>query len=353
MRVYVFNRGISSNVGDKLINYVITRDLQRQGFSVRNNSEHYIPGGFFGNLRSHFISYLDDLYKVNGSDMVIIGGGNLIMDTRNVGIRWSIHQFWLSTICIVLRKPYYYVSVGVNPLQQYLSKVLYKFSLKNALGISARDSYSKSYIAELTGREDIRLVPDPVLNISKVVPVEITAKRKKYVGICPIQLYPKVTQDVNLHEKFISVNRGLIEVMLEMGYKVHVFINSLEDDKQTLVELSRDLYHEDLVIIPEFKTIFDYLDFIAKLDFLFSARMHAVICATSYKIPAIGFGWQPKMYHFFNDLGLSGYVNILEDLNSKTKDELVQVYSEAMRNSLVFSSNFIPPDFDLVSLITH
>jgi polysaccharide pyruvyl transferase WcaK-like protein len=352
MKVYLFNRGVTPNIGDQMINFVISDEIAKLGFAIENNRKFIQNGEFYARVMMHIESFLDDVKQVSACDITIIGGGNLIMDTRNIGIRWAVHHFWLSILNMLMGKSYYYLSVGVNPLRTIIGKFLYKFVLKRATGISARDSFSRAYIANLTGRDDILLVPDPALKISEIYAIDNSQRKNgNVIGICPIQMYPKITKDPILNEKYQSLNEALIKRLLEMGKKVHVFINSPDDDSPIFTLLTQRISNDNLFFTERFDTILNYVEFISKLEFLISARMHAIICATSYKIPSIGFGWQPKMYNFYQDNGLEGYVDILTELNTHGVEDLVSRFAERIQDGSDINLTATQTNFKLFSII--
>ena len=138
-----------------------------------------------------------------------------------------------------------------------------------------------------------------------------------------------------------------------MGKKVHLFINSPDVDKLIFSDLQKGISHENLKFTESFESLEHYLEVISGLQFLVSARIHAVICPTSYQISSIGFGWQPKMYYFFRDNGPEGNIYIIDKLNTKEVDELISQFIEMIQIGNRFHSEPPKVNVELGSFINH
>lgn len=319
-RVYLFNRSATSNIGDQLIGYVLSTVISNFGYEVKTNSVYSRDGGWLGSLRAHLRSYLADVRQLMNCDFLVIGGGNLIMDVT-FGPRWAFHHFWLSLLSRLLGKDYYYVSVGVAPLRHTLSKFLYRFALRNATKVSVRDTFSQKYIQNLIGYKEVELIPDPALGISAICP-KVTVLAREKVGLCPVQLYPSICASIETYNGYVDLHVRLIKAFLLKNKEVFLFLNESQLDTDVLNDILEKLPSRphNLNVVGGFQDVEEYLEFISNLDLVVSSRMHAVICATSYQIPAIGLGWQPKMKYFFADQGLQGHVDILGSLQSEGSD---------------------------------
>lgn len=343
MKAYLFNRGRDTNIGDSLISDVISRSLKAKGYNVETSPNYLELNGKLGALKVHLRSYLSDACNIFKSDIIIIGGGNLIMDTPAIGARWAIHHFWLSILSLIFRKRYYYLCIGATPLNIPVAQILYRFALKYAHRISVRDSFSLSYLQRFTGRQDICLMFDPVLLLPSFFPiVPKHTSNSIEIGLCPVQLYPKICKDVNIYQKYIELHVKLIKYFASNNGNVFLFLNDPMSDKRVF----QDILHEIPCSLANFYTresftsLEDYLIFIGNLDFLISSRMHAIITATSYGVPSVGFGWQPKMKYFYLDQGLDGHIDIIAKFhNGATADDAFQEtlqFYEKLRNKPLF-----------------
>lgn len=326
MNIYLYNRGRDGNIGDEIISIVLETSFRNLGFEVTLSESHHIGGyGILSAGRAHLASFINDIHKIKECDMVVIGGGNLIMDVSGVKTRWALHHFWLSLLCLLFRKKYHYCCVGAAPLQSSITRFLYGFALRKAEKISVRDSFSAQYIRKLIGRDNVWEMFDPALLISSIYPIAKNNRRseKRSIGICPVQLYPNISSDLDIQQRYIDLHANLIETFIRNGHEVFLFMNDHAYDiavfqkiKQSVPPLTPRFY-----AIESFLNYAEYLSFITTLDCIVSSRLHAVIIATSYGIPCIGYGWQPKMEYFFRDNNLGGYVNIIDSLD---KEEVLE-----------------------------
>ncbi|NUM43752.1 MAG: polysaccharide pyruvyl transferase family protein [Anaerolineales bacterium] len=328
MKVYLFNRGKDKNIGDTLISEVISHLLAQEGCQITTNPYYSLPKGLFGKLIIHIQSYAQDIINVFKNNITVIGGGNLIMDSSAFGASWAIHHFWLSILNLLFGKKYYYLCVGVAPLKTNLAKKLYRFTVRHATKIAVRDTFSQKYLRDLSGKDDILVWFDPVLLISTIYPKNSSPLgKKKNIGICPIQLYPAISSNLRIYQKYVTLQVKLIEYFVQEDFTVHFFLNDPEIDKKVYADILKQLPETIVPKICGFEFIpspKDYLELIQSLDFLISSRMHAIITATSYRKPTIGFGWQPKMQYFYQDLNLEGHIALLNKLQSNaTVEEIV------------------------------
>lgn len=323
MFIYLINRSGSENIGDQLIGKTIKDYLEKFEHIVNVNLVSPVSANKFSKIKAHFLSYLNDVLQIFRCDILIIGGGNLIMDTaRN---SWAIHHFWLSLVSLFFKKKYYYLTVGANPLKSPLAQFLFRFALKRAYKISVRDSFSKRYLQQLTGRADIVLHFDPVLSVSTMYPLIKSASNKSTVGLCPVQLNSSsIGASSSIYNRYVDLHVKLIEYFCRVGKPVILFLNDFTVDTKVANDIIARVLangNKNFSFQNKFDTIIDYLEFIASLDFLVASRMHAIIPAKSYGIPCVGLGWQQKMEALFFDQNYDGFINVLDILTSDNGEE--------------------------------
>ena len=333
-----------------LINDVISHFLQEAGCQVITNIGYPDFEGKTNLIRAHFQSYLNDAIQIFRNDMLVIGGGNLVLDVSGVGSRWAIHHFWLSLLARLFSRHYSYLSIGAAPLQTRLARFLYRFTLRHARRISARDSFTKTYLEQLTGRRDIELLADPVVFISAVYPRNRPLPKHSHtIGICPVQLYPVICNDFEIYQKYIDLNVKLIHYFLDCGKNVCLFLNDRRYDREVFQHIANRIPPErtGFTMRENLADPQEYLRLVHELDFLIASRMHAAITATSYGIPCIGYGWQPKMEFFFRDQGLQGYIDLLDRFQNGASAEnvftdTIHHYEELKDKPVVLRSKAFP-----------
>jgi polysaccharide pyruvyl transferase WcaK-like protein len=345
MRIYLFNRSGSSNLGDQLIGRVIRIALEQAGGKVVLNKVYPGPNNRIHAFWTHVRSYLADIKQIAVNDRLLIGGGNLIMDSAGKG--WAVHHYWLSLLCRLLNKRYDYIFVGVNPLRKKISRLLYRVALRHATKISARDSLSQRYISMLSVRDDVNLVFDPVLSIAEYFPFPLKNddENTAVIGICPVNIrHPSIGASPQVCSRYVELHSRMISELINRGKQVELFLNDLLVDRKIVEEISQQLPSplEGLRIVENFESLESYLAYIAGLDVLIGSRMHAIICGLSYGVPSLGLGWQPKMEYLFRDLGLTGYLDILNRLETDNSvdtilDEIITFCIEARHDRSAYA----------------
>jgi polysaccharide pyruvyl transferase WcaK-like protein len=260
--------------------------------------------------RPHFAGGLD------GAQAVALGGGNLISDLDlNFPTKLSvaITEAEMRNLPIAI----YACGVGSHWSALGLRWLRTAFSSPNMRAVFVRDSASKSLWDEKmgaqTGHEAV-VVRDPGLLAARYYPApKRVSGRRPVAGLgiishVAIRYHSKASIDkASLGVWYVDVARRLIA----KGFQVRVFTNGGPEDKADAVRLESDLRslgsEEEITFLSQ-ETPAELCAHIADFDVLIAFRMHAIIAAYSYGVPAIALAWDHKLDAFMASVGRRDFV---------------------------------------------
>jgi polysaccharide pyruvyl transferase WcaK-like protein len=283
---------------------------------------------------------------IKQSDLVIIGGGQLIMD---FSILAPIQFYITCIIARIFKKPLFICAIGAGPVRHKLSKIIYRQSLLLASKLSVRDTSSLQLFKEDLGIDinNVALTADPVLALPLKEQKDNSIKAQKVVGISTLaHEYPKhnvQNGDSTKHAKYIEDLCRLVDMLItklkvrvvliptEAPYDVNV-MNAIYDG----VENKKDVEET----YPE--SVNDLIDIICTCDSLVGTRMHSMIIALSQHIPVVGLTWDKKINSLFDKIGMQDSLYSIEPIDidgiTKTVSKILennQQYRENIGNRLV------------------
>lgn len=251
------------------------------------------------------------LDKINQSDVIIIGGGQLFC---NHMLYFPLRLHALATVLKQTNKPIAIYGVGVDKsFSAKASKLLSTITEgKNIFFISVRDDDSKvSWENHFNSTAEF-VTRDPGLLAYDVYAEHIKIKQSitdiKTIGI---NLMMDSTAVLNQSEpKLIPLNEDLFYetgvLLASQGHKVVYFTNGLPVDESIKLRIKKKFErdskykHLDISFLVRLTTPTQLAVTISKLDLLIAHRLHANILAYSMMIPHVGIGWSIKMNSFFD-----------------------------------------------------
>lgn len=238
--------------------------------------------------------------NISDSDIIIFAGGGLVKHTRE--------NFWnaiytIVTICNKKKIPIYFNAIGIegyDPRNFYSMLLKYTINKNCITHFSTRDDYQnlKRYIKN---KNKISLVGDPALYISEIYPKEF--KNNNIIGIGLLRGKIFTDYNINFSEKnIIKTYVALIKELEHKGYKWKLFCNGLDADYKMGLNILQQLNlpNTEEYIISKPQNIEEFINTINSFNAIIAGRLHAIITAVSYNIPAVGLIWNDKLKLFGN-----------------------------------------------------
>lgn len=272
--------------------------------------------------------------KIRDCDFIIdIGGGDSFTDI------YGIKRFlflWFSKILVLLSgRPLILAPQTIGPFQKGWTRALAKLPLKRAYHVFARDDLSFEAARGLLGCDTDRLTAstDVALRLPYEPPEKFTDRFPR-VGINVSALlfhggYSKTNQ-FDLEVDYPSFVRSLISLFSNKADVTVILVphvisdlHTVEDDFAVCLELAKEF--PDCVVAPKFNSPSEAKSFIAGLDFLVGARMHACIAALSSSVPVVPTAYSRKFRGLFAALG---YDRVL-DLRTTSENDGIEFVRRA------------------------
>lgn len=249
--------------------------------------------------------------NLEGADLVVIGGGNLLVD---FDLNFPTKIASVIELTATRKIPYAIYGVGVSPDWSASGTAMMKRALQmhQPAYVSVRDKASQKAFEELFGdciSCPVHVVKDPGILVSRYV--EDTRRSEvKSVGLC-------ITSAVALRyhseldtsdDALCDFYEKLIKALNTRGFNVTLFANGAPEDRSFLAE-NRDRFQnlrsERSVSVAEAVTPHELLSIIQCQDAIVAHRMHALIAAFSYNIPIIALRWDRKIDSFMKEVALT------------------------------------------------
>lgn len=276
------------NAGDELILATVIKDIKK-----------YFPLSFItvlsGNPRQTAALYsvnavqrksiFSIIHAILKSDLVITGGGGIFQDKTSS----ASFYYYAAIVCCarLFGKKNFIYAVEISRLKNRLHYMILKYVFSSAHYTSVRNRESIR-VLEVAGYYDrrITLVPDPVYEapfLRGSVTRNTFASSPRAIGI--------VLRTV--HNKSEQYNRSYLHEMkrlIEQCVQSHLQPVLIVFDKKHDLAINKKL-HKSLsspVLFIEWQSIDEVLDIFKTLSVVISSRLHGLILAQAFNIPAIG-----------------------------------------------------------------
>lgn len=334
LRIRLFNVKYSPNLGDGLLSECLEKALialgaSRDTWSIDLAARQVYGDGLAGRLQ--IMAALDKMPKwlrqrfvriplaihahrkwrphyslnIRGANAVAIGGGNLISD---IDLNFPTKLTLAINEAERLQLPFVVYASGVTPdwTPRGTAMMRQAFSSKLLRGVFVRDHDSKRLWDEKLGEAsgfEAAVVRDPGLLASEFIPPQRLENSKRPVAGVGIMSHIAIRYHADnapapsyLENWYVDLVKGLIA----RGFQVVVFTNGSPEDIAYLdgIRSRLDAAGEGAISFPTQRTPTELCAIISGLDVLVAYRMHAVIAAYSYGVPAVGLAWDQKLRSF-------------------------------------------------------
>ena len=305
----------------------------------------WIPGRFKDKLKNmlFLLSVNNRLHKdlADKSDLLIIGGGNLLMDLYT---RWPVYPYLVAKQFIEQKKPFAIAGVGAFPIKTRMGKFLLKRLVEFAgTSVFVRDTETEKYIISTWGLQ-AHYHPDFAFSYPSETFNAMRQKDKKVVAVNVAPVfgsnwpYRDRTKYKNFIEGFVE---NLFYLQTSIDEKVNLFFfdtNYPTDRLGTLevIERLKVLGIEKESLLYEDR-IYHSQEIIKKLnfaDFTIATRLHAGLLALKSGSPILAVSYQPKVKNIMNDIDMPECVVDTRDIgNFRSKIDQIRQKPQNFRLS--------------------
>ncbi len=310
------------------------------------------------NLKVYSVTQLEEIYKINKFDAIVIGGGDLIHLQKiitympHISDEWVIYEvlyMWIIP-CIVSWKydiPLLWNAPGVPMEFSKIDKKIVGALCQCVDYISVRDEQAKKVLSMAYDEEKINVVPDTVLGISQLIEkkelfpifqnMNLGLTKKEYVIFqCNVAL---TDRDIK------NCARTLLQIKKQTGYKILLQpIGYALGDMESLEKLNQ-MYPDEFILSNKHCTQYEILALIAHAALYIGTSLHGCITSTSYGTPNI-------VYNLNHYNKTDGFVELIQNESARVYDseDIGSAYQNInIQNDLQVLYDRIEKHFDLIS----
>jgi polysaccharide pyruvyl transferase WcaK-like protein len=342
-RILVLSQALSKNLGDQSIYRGLKKIICERGdykltpFPIKAIQLHDLrrPMRFVWlvsvarlallYLPVHYFALVKNVLK---SDLVIVGGGQLVLDHTV----FSPIQFLLACLMAKLcRKPLFICAIGAGPVKRGISKVLFRMAFLIADEVSVRDKYSlETLVREMkVVRERISLTADPALVLS---PARRNIRKGfPWVGISTFAFKTpshNIKGCAETHSRYVSKIAELVDIIVKESEAGVVLIpTEAPYDIETMDKVMANLERKERARRSYPRSVDELAETISACDIIIGTRMHSMILALLQGIPVIALTWHKKIDSLLISMG---FRDLLFDIEQFEPREVANAVDELL-----------------------
>lgn len=243
-----------------------------------------------------------------GSDGLVIGGGQLLMDNH---LDFPLKVSSLAGLAGQQGLPTHFSGCGVGKTWSQTARKLFQPVLAHASSVSLRDELSRLRLADFMPSLQSRVTFDSAILAAEVYPVVGAGRHADRIGLGVIDC-----TDVNFHlppgQRFSS--RAWLELWLDLlsgltgsGLGVELFTTGSPQDvrfARHLFKLAQERGWNRISLAPGPSGPAGLLETLRNYSLVIAARLHASTLANSLGISSLGLGWDEKVAAYYAETGL-------------------------------------------------
>lgn len=266
--------------------------------------------------------------EVEGCDVVLdIGEGDSFADIY--GMRRFLFQALSKWVVLRKRVPLVLSPQTLGPFDRWYTRLVAGRLLKGARRVFARDGQSATYLRQIVRGGQVEQVSDVAFRLpfdARARPRDASAPIRIGINVSGLLFsggYAGSNQ-FGLRLDYPRFTRALLEAWaadegVEVWLIAHVISDAVprDDDRIAIAALARDFPRAR--VAPRFGSPSEAKSFIATMDFMVGARMHACIAACSAGVPVVPLAYSRKFIGLFRSLGYGTVV----DMAAMNTDEAI------------------------------
>ncbi|ARD48983.1 polysaccharide pyruvyl transferase [Sporosarcina sp. P37] len=261
-------------------------------------------------------TYLQNKKIVKTFDLLIIGGGGILMDLykREAPLYGSYAMMAKNS-----GVPYVVYGCGAGPLSSELGKWFIRYMSKHAESISVRDPESAALLKSIGVKKSVEVMADPAFSLKRER--QSSADRPLKIGVTAVPYYhggywPESKEEI--YQQYIEGMAKNLDVLaaaqpVEITFFATKFPQDADvtKDIQALMKESKQTTVIDRNLLPE-----DLLEVTASQDILIGTRLHSLILATCTSTPVIAVCYHHKVTDFMKLADLSHVAIPIDEMHT-------------------------------------
>jgi polysaccharide pyruvyl transferase WcaK-like protein len=284
-------------------------------------------------LAAHACFWWRKYRQIRNLDLLVIGGGNLLMDLY---ASWPVYLLLYTFLARMAHVPVVFYAVGAGPIATRRGRLYIRAALHMASGVSVRDRQSADLLEKMGLCQRPVIVPDPALLLRPSPRAEPRSADSDTptLGVNPVPYFdPRYWPlgDETKYRQYLAFMRALVDSAVHnLGCRVKLFGSNFPADTNTAVDLRRILKNPERVeVVYDQPTVDSLLTLCSECDAVLGTRLHVLILSLAANTPFIGLSYQPKVRAFCEEVV---FANGVFDLPKDDRDipELVDRITEGL-----------------------
>ena len=263
-------------------------------------------------------------------DILLIGGGNLLMDLYR---RWPIYPLIYTLLAKWAGIPVMFYAVGAGPFQTRLGRFYLRLASQMADILTFRDQDSLEIVAKTLGvqRKKLVLSADPAFCIRWQKHVSHARVNERLRITMTLVSYHRPgywpRSKVARYKKYREAMIQTIQYILKKMDAELVFFATNTADIVVAKEIATIInIPERIKVIEKRLTVQDILSLVADSQLMIGTRLHSLILSFVVSTPALAFAYQPKVQSLYERVGMETYViNLDHYIDMPLPDNIVHL----------------------------
>ncbi|PYF07591.1 polysaccharide pyruvyl transferase family protein [Ureibacillus chungkukjangi] len=305
-----------------------------------------------GNLyKTFFHTYKSNQKYVAEFDLLIIGGGGILMDFY----RREAHLFGTYGLMAANSKvPYIVYGAGAGPLDTLTGKLMIRLLCKHAENVSVRDPESKALLQQIGVKKDIKVIGDPAFTLHN--PKNEHVKKPTQIGLSAVPIYNAnywPSGDIEKYDNYVKgMAANLDNLIKNHNVQLTFFATKFPQDVSVTKDIQKKMqFGSSTKIIDENLKPERLLEVTKEFDIVIGTRLHSLILATNTQTPIIALSYHQKVSNYMKLINAQNRCISIEEIQQNpnviaeavahiqsnweeiiedTKDISERLYSEAM-----------------------
>lgn len=255
--------------------------------------------------------------RLKGMDLFIVAGGGQLGDYFGGAWGFPFTILRWSLMAKARGAKLAFLSVGAGPINTYLGKLFFRWSLSLANYRSFRDEGSRRLIASLGVLGENHVFPDLVHGLQPPRTVRDGRHSTSVVGINPLPFHDArywAEDSPDVYQRYVQTLASFAVWLIEAGHKVLLFPTQVKADPpvikdvESLIRDNLSASCSDSLMCSPVSSFDDLLSAIAQTDLVVASRFHGIIISLLMSRPVIGLSYNQKMDELMADVGLVEFV---------------------------------------------
>ncbi|WOV88284.1 polysaccharide pyruvyl transferase family protein [Sporosarcina oncorhynchi] len=266
--------------------------------------------------KTFFETYRQNRPIVKKLDLLIIGGGGILMDLyRTEAPLYGSYAMMAKQS----KTPYVVYGCGAGPLETNLGKWFIRNMCKYAQNVSVRDPESAALLKSIGVKKPVDVIGDPAFSL-RDGQAEAKSSSPKKIGVTAVPYYnaaywPEGNEE--LYENYVAgMAKNLDKVAEENDVDITFFATKFPQDANVTKDIQQLMKHSAKTSIMDENLLpSDILKVTEQQDIVIGTRLHSLILATCTETPIMAISYHHKVNDFMSLANLNDFSFPIEKLH--------------------------------------